>query len=210
VVLFACAPVLLTTLSACATKGFVRKEVSRQVSREHAWADSSIAAERSARTAADQQLSADLAGLRQELTTLRTEFGARIAQVEDGLRFAMPVTFAYDDATVRDADKGALERFARVVQRYYPGATITVEGFADPAGSTSYNMSLSRRRAANVREYLTVQGLDGAKLRAIAMGETRLVVAGAAKDAPGADRNRRVVFVVESAGAAATPAIALR
>jgi outer membrane protein OmpA-like peptidoglycan-associated protein len=209
VVLVVCAPALLT---ACATKGFVRKEVaqvSQQVTREHAWTDSAITAERSARTAADQQLTTDLASLRTDLTALRTEFGAKIAQVEDGLRFAMPVKFAFDDATVRDEDRAALERFAKVVQKYYPGATITVEGFADPRGAANYNLNLSRRRADNVREFLTAQGLDGTKLRSVGMGETRLVVVGAAKDDPGADQNRRVVFVVESADAAAS-AIALR
>jgi outer membrane protein OmpA-like peptidoglycan-associated protein len=42
------------------------------------------------------------------------------------------------------------------------------------------------------------------EIRAVGYGKTRLVVPNASKDQPGADQNRRVVFVVESAQAAAT------
>ena len=44
------------------------------------------------------------------------------------------------------------------------------------------------------------QGIQ-AELRAVGMGENRPVVPGAAKDDPGAELNRRVVFVVESPAA---------
>lgn len=189
------APVLL---GACATKGYVRN----QVAAEAAARDSAITVERNARTA-------EIAALRTDLEGLRKDFGARIAQVEDGLRFAMPVTFAYDDANVRPEDQAALTRFATVAQKYYPGSTITIEGFADPAGSARYNLQLSERRAESVKAFLTQQGLDGTLLKTFAMGEQRQVVSGASKDEPGADRNRRVVFVIESAGALPTGNVAL-
>lgn len=188
------APVVL---GACATKGYVRDRVAMQA----AITDSTIAGERAARLAGDSANAAAIAALRTDLEAMRRDFGAKIAQVEEGLRFAMPATFAFDDAAVREEDKASLTRFAQVAQKYYPGSTITVEGFADPAGSRGYNLSLSRRRAENVKQFLTEQGLDGSTLRVVGMGETRPVVAGAAKDEPGADRNRRVVFVIESAGA---------
>ena len=183
-------------LQACATKGFVRKEVAAT----RAQLDSSIEAERHARIAADNDLAARIAGLRVELDTLRTRFGARIAAAEDGLRFAMPVTFAFDDARVRSEYRPLLERFARVARTYYPNSTITIEGFADPAGSQDYNIMLSRRRAQNVMNALVSSGLTGNPLRAIGYGETRQVNPGAAADDPGAEANRRVVFVIESAG----------
>ena len=152
-------------LGACATKGFVR---------------TSVRDERAARIAADSGLSNmittevagvrsevttdknDVASLRNDLTALRTEFGAKITAMEEGLKFAFPVNFAFDDAAVREADKAALDRFAGVVNKYYSGSLITVEGFADPAGSTRYNMDLSKRRADAVAAYLGEKGLNTA------------------------------------------------
>jgi peptidoglycan-associated lipoprotein len=157
-------------------------------------------AEQNARIAGDNDLATKIASLRGDLDSLRREFGAKIAMMEDGLRFAMPVTFAFDDATVTSESQPMLERFARVAKKYYPTSTITIEGFADPAGSPSYNLALSRRRAENVRESLASLGLGGNPLRAVGYGESRLVYPDAMKDEPGAQANRRVVFVIENAG----------
>ena len=117
----------MLSLSACATKGALRRGLEQ---------------ERSARVTADNAQQADLAtqraelaALRTDISTLRTEFGAKITEVTEGIKFAFPVHFGYDDASVRNSDVAALERFAGVVSRYYPGAKLTVEGFADPAGS---------------------------------------------------------------------------
>lgn len=200
-----------TALSACATKGYVRSQV-----------ETGVAAERSARESADanldgkvstlntdltavksevETLKTDVAALRRDLTALRDEFGAKITAMENGMKFAFPVNFAYDDASVRDQDRAGLDRFAQVVSKHYGGAVVTVEGHADPSGSAAYNKSLSKRRADAVATYLTTAGLTGVDLRTIGMGESRQVVAGAERDEPGAVANRRVVFIVETAGA---------
>jgi outer membrane protein OmpA-like peptidoglycan-associated protein len=186
--LTACAVGMLA-LSACATKGALRRGLEE---------------ERSARIAADSAQRVEIASLRADLRALRTEFGAKIAEVADGLQFAFPVHFAYDDAMVRPADVAALDRFARVASKHYPGAKITVEGFADPAGSPQYNLALSQRRAESVRQHIADRGIDPSLVNAIGYGETRLVKRDAARDMPGAALNRRVVFVIE------TPANAMR
>jgi peptidoglycan-associated lipoprotein len=142
-------------------------------------------------------LKSNVSSLRQELAVLRDSLGARIIAMEDGLKFIFPVTFAYDDATVREEDRPALDRFASVVGQHYQGTVVTVEGFADPAGSAAYNRQLSRERAENVLAHLNQAGLNGVTLRAVGLGETRPVVEGASRDMPGADANRRVVFVIE-------------
>ena len=205
-IVFAAAPLILTGTTGCATKGFVRKEIATNNTSLRSAMDSAIAAERVARIAGDSmtaaQAAALVAELRNELTQLRTEFGAKITAMEEGVRFAMPVNFAFDDASVRESDKPALTRFAQVAQRYYGGSAITVEGFADPAGPARYNQVLSERRAETVRQFLGAQGLDGSQLRAVGYGETRQVVPGAERDDPGGEQNRRVVFVIESRGSA--------
>jgi outer membrane protein OmpA-like peptidoglycan-associated protein len=193
-------PVLVT---ACATKGFVRN----QVALSRAAADSALVAERDARIAADNDLASRITSLRNDLDGMRTEFGAKISSVEGALKFAMPVTFAFDDATVTGEARTMLERFASVAKKYYGTSTITVEGFADPAGSMQYNLALSRDRAENVLQTLQALGLTTQPLRAVGYGESRLVTPGAEKDDPGAQGNRRVVFVIENAGAEAAIAL---
>lgn len=185
------AAVLLGSLAvtACATKGALKEAVADQ--------QAALEAERAERMAADERLASDLAELRSDLEQLRSDFNAEIEAVAQGLKFALPVHFAFDDAQVRTADYPALEAFASVVNKHYAGSLITVEGFADPAGSVAYNKTLSQKRAEAVRDHLVGEGLQ-AQIRPVGYGEDRLVVPGAEKDDPGAELNRRVVFVIES------------
>lgn len=147
---------------------------------------------------------ASLAALREDLEALSAELGeveAQITEIENGVRFAMPVHFDFDRAEIRPVDRPALDRFAAVVDKYYPAAVVTVEGFADPAGSAAYNKRLSERRAQNVAQYLTDQGgLDDSGIRVAAYGEERLVVPGAQGPGRAGLENRRVAFVIEFGG----------
>jgi len=174
--------------------------------------DSTIKAEHEQRVVAENALAAsdealrrelgavrgDVQALRTELQNMRTEFGAKIAMMEDGLKFAMPVNFAFNEDIVRSEDQPLLDRFARVAQKYYPGSRVTVEGFADPAGSVRYNMALSQRRAESVKSYLAQKGVEPSLVTSVGYGKTRLVTPGAWGDQPGAELNRRVVFVIET------------
>ena len=99
--------------------------------------------------------------LESELGELRDEFDVTVARLENGVRFTTPVHFAFNDATVRSDGPRAADRFADIVSHHYDGALITVEGFADPAGSRAYNQRLSERRAAAVATYLAVERPGG-------------------------------------------------
>lgn len=187
-------------LSGCATRGALDEAINQQ----QAALEAAIEEERADRMAADQRLASDLAELREDLNALRTDFNAEIEAVARGLQFALPVHFAFDEADVRSTDNAALERFASVVNSHYAGSLVTVEGFADPAGSQAYNRALAERRAEAVRDRLISIGIQ-AQLRTVGYGEDRLVVPGASRDQPGAELNRRVVFVIETpAGAVET------
>jgi outer membrane protein OmpA-like peptidoglycan-associated protein len=191
--------------SACATKGYVNRQVQAMMDTSRvAWTTGDSALRNdvtgqitSLRTDVDS-VKSGLGSLRQDLNMLRDSIGARVTAMEKGMEFVFPVTFAFDDATVREQDQAALDRFAQVVNKHYSGAVVTVEGFADPAGTMTYNQRLSLRRAEAVIEYLQGKGLSGVTLRPVGLGESRQVVEGAERDEPGAEANRRVVFVVES------------
>ena len=195
---------LLTGLSltACVT--------SKTFKREMTATRTEISTERTERLRADSILGQDLVGLRtelkKELADLRTEFDAKIVAAGNSMKVMLPVNFAFDDAMVKESDRAALEKFSQIANKYYPGSVITVEGFADPAGSHAYNQRLSLARAENVKRELATKGMDASLIRTMGFGSLRQVVPGAQKDEPGADRNRRVVFVIESADARATQA----
>lgn len=206
-----------TSLSACATKGFVRKNIETQrvamagqlstERGERMGADSSLRTDVSKNATDIAKVSADLAALRGELQSLRTEFGAKITAMEGQVSFAFPVHFDFDNAAVRPVDQAALEKFASVASKYYRGAQITVEGFADPAGSAAYNLRLSKHRADAVRDFIASKGVDSTTLKTVGYGEARLVKRGAAANQTGAELNRRVTFVIETPGEATTAAL---
>ncbi len=142
--------------------------------------------------------------LESELDQLGQEFDATVQRLETALRFAAPVHFGFDEATVRQQDYEVLNRFASVVQKNYPGAVITVEGFTDPAGSAAYNKKLGQRRADAVKAVLVDQGrMMGDQIRTVSYGEdtSRLVDAGAMGPGETGMANRRVVMVIEQADA---------
>jgi peptidoglycan-associated lipoprotein len=135
------------------------------------------------------------------LQSLRSEFDARIVQIEAAIRFDAPVHFGYDSADLREEDQPLLDRFASVVNQYYPSATVTVEGFTDPAGNADYNKWLGEERAKAVRQYLTeTGGLDDTRVRAVSYGEAsdRQIVPGAWGENGLA--NRRVALVIDYSG----------
>ncbi|MDO9499191.1 OmpA family protein, partial [Falsiroseomonas sp.] len=69
-----------------------------------------------------------------------------------------------------------------------------IEGHTDSVGAASMNMALSERRAAAVRDYLIRQyGVDGARLEAVGLGQTRLLVP--TGDGVNEPRNRRVQVI---------------
>ena len=192
---------VVPVLGACVHPGQYRKDLAETRAQ--------IAQEKSERMAADSSLKGDIesvksdvTSLRGDLTNLRQEYGAKISALESGMQFDMPVNFAFDDATVRDQDKAALDKFADVAKKYYGGSKITIEGFADPAGTQHYNLALSQRRADAVRDYLQSKGLDLSMIKTVGYGKTRLVNPGAQRDDQGAEENRRVTFVIETKSAA--------
>ncbi len=149
------------------------------------------------------EMSTRLDSLERDLQALRTEFNASVQRMETALRFNVPVHFAFNDATVRETDQALLDRFAKVVGSSYSNAHVTIEGFADPAGSAAYNQELGLNRAEAVRDYLVNSGgLNAGMLHTVSYGEARnrQVVPGAYGPGDRGQENRRVAFVIDFAG----------
>ncbi|MDE2149648.1 MAG: OmpA family protein [Gammaproteobacteria bacterium] len=143
---------------------------------------------------------ASIADLKNELETKLQKYDAQISQLQGRLRVDMVAHFDFNKSELRDQDKPALNDFASVVHQYHPDAVVTVEGFADPAGSTAYNQRLGLRRAKTVRDYLIADGMSADQVRAVSYGKARnrQVVPGAWGEKGAA--NRRVSLVIDFTG----------
>jgi len=142
----------------------------------------------------------ELDALQAELEELADEYHAMVERYQDHIMFASPVNFEFDSYDIRSGDQAFLERFAHVVDHHYANSVVTVQGYTDAAGPEEYNQLLSQKRAENVAGYLVEHGLDAENVRAIGMGEAHQVAPGEWGDAEGGFMNRRVTFVIESAG----------
>ena len=150
------------------------------------------------------ELNRRVSNLESELEALRNDFNVTVERMQGMLRFNVPVHFAFDRAEVRELDKPVLDRFASVVKQHYAEALVTVEGFADPAGSEAYNQRLGMRRAQAVKQYLTTAGgLQGDRVKTVSYGESanRQVVPGAQGPGVRGIENRRATLVIDYGGA---------
>ena len=172
--------------------------------------DSELAQVRQESQAGDDQLSSRIdqmerrvGSLETDLRSLRNDFNVTMEKAQGMMKFNVPVHFEFDEADLRELDRPVLDRFAAVVGEYYADALVTVEGYADPAGSEAYNMRLGQRRADAVKRYLTTAGgLQPDMVRAVSYGEAanRQVVPGARGPGMTGIENRRVALVIDFGG----------
>ncbi|POF34162.1 OmpA family protein [Roseibium marinum] len=75
-----------------------------------------------------------------------------------------------------------------------PGLVIEIGGHTDSDGSAAANIRLSERRAAAVKQYLTLKNIPADRIVSVGYGEARPVAPNGTAD--GKRRNRRIEFVV--------------
>ena len=148
-----------------------------------------------------QAVQRELEQIRPLLDSLRRQ-QVEITQPADLVsRYVVPIHFDFDSAVVREEDIPILGQIAQVIREVYPEALVTIEGFADPAGSREYNIRLSQRRAEAVKRIMVERfNMPDRQFKTVGYGEQdiRQVVPGAQRDDPGALRNRRVAFTIDA------------
>ncbi|HSA60170.1 MAG TPA: OmpA family protein [bacterium] len=111
------------------------------------------------------------------------------------------IHFEFDKSRILASSYPVLNQIVATIQ----GANVqhvTIEGHTDSKGSDAYNMSLSDRRAASVREYLSDHGIQSSEMNSVGKGESQPVAANEinGRDNPaGRDLNRRVEFRLQLA-----------
>ncbi len=108
------------------------------------------------------------------------------------------VEFDFDKANLRPRDRELLSKVAGVLLTF-EDYSVQVFGHSDDVGSAEYNLELSARRAAAVRDYLVEAGVPPEILTTKGLGKSSPLVAGS--DPESRQRNRRVeVGIVFSEG----------
>ena len=103
------------------------------------------------------------------------------------------VTFDYDQFSIRDDQRGVLQKNADYMRRWTT-VRASVEGHADMRGTNEYNLALGQRRAAAIRDYLVGVGVAADRMVVVSKGEEEPLCR-EDTDACHA-RNRRVHFVI--------------
>ncbi len=105
------------------------------------------------------------------------------------------VFFAADSTELTDDGKATLLKQASWLQEY-PDVSVQIEGHADERGTREYNISLSARRATNIRNFLVSQGISAKRVASIAYGKERPAQLCDAEECW--SQNRRGVTVITS------------
>ncbi len=129
---------------------------------------------------------------------LRTAFGDdRIGVVNTGssLVVTMPqdILFATDSAQLSGSLRADLAVLARHLNKY-ASSNVQVIGHTDNVGTASYNLNLSRQRAAAVANTLISDGVASSRITAIGRGESEPVASNLTPE--GRAQNRRVEIVI--------------
>jgi peptidoglycan-associated lipoprotein len=93
----------------------------------------------------------------------------------DQLNAEMPladVMFEYDQFTIRDDQRGVLQKNADYLRRW-TSVRATIEGHADARGTNEYNLALGQRRAESVTKMLVLMGARPDQIEAVSFGEEK-------------------------------------
>lgn len=103
------------------------------------------------------------------------------------------IQFDTGEATLKPASDETLKKIASLMQEH-PDLRLLVEGHTDDTGSYEANMSLSKKRAAAVKETLVSEyGIDAARLKTKGQGSTQPAASNDTEE--GRAENRRVELV---------------
>ncbi|MFV8225405.1 OmpA family protein, partial [Christiangramia aquimixticola] len=103
--------------------------------------------------------------------------------------YSKTVLFDLNKATIRKGSEEALQAIHDIMHEY-PQTIFHIEGHTDSTGSDSYNMKLSKERAASVVAWLKSNGIPAERLTSEGYGETQPISTNST--AKGRQDNRRV------------------
>src|SRR5262249_42755400 len=105
-----------------------------------------------------------------------------------------PIEFEFDKAVLRPSASEILDAVVKMMKDNPAIELVEVQGHTDEQGPDDYNLDLSIRRAAAVKQYLIEHGIEAPRLDSHGYGETMPIDKGHNQTAYA--KNRRVEFHV--------------
>jgi len=174
-------------------------EAAKNQAQAEAAQAAAMAEQQKAQAAADQARQAANEAIRQK-EEMRARLLAQLNQVLEtrdtakGLIVSMPdVLFAVGKYQLVPAARERLARISGIVLAY-PDLKLEIDGYTDTTGSDEFNQSLSEKRAATVRDYLTTSGVSINNVFARGYGKENPVASN--DTSAGRKLNRRVELIV--------------
>jgi len=121
--------------------------------------------------------------------------GATVERVGEGIliTFDSGILFDVDSYVLKPATQTNAKKLAVTLNKY-DDTEIHVLGHTDNTGTDEYNMTLSKKRAAAVEDYLIDLDVAGSRLSKIGLGETDPIATN--ETAEGRALNRRVEITI--------------
>lgn len=117
-----------------------------------------------------------------------------VARVEPNATIRLNnIFFDFDKFTLRSESYPELNRVAEFLEEQ-PSIKVEIAGHTDNIGTEEYNMSLSKKRAESVTNYLIKKGISRDRINATPFGESRPRDTNETKE--GRQNNRRVEFTI--------------
>ncbi|WP_218961426.1 OmpA family protein [Desulfobotulus mexicanus] len=119
-------------------------------------------------------------------------------------RLSFEILFAINSDKLTPASRMELDRLAAALRdTRLAGTRFRIGGHTDSTGQAAYNMNLSRKRAASVRNYLVQQGgIEAYRLEAAGYGDTRPVASNETPEGRRSNRRVEIEFLPPSGSAA--------
>jgi outer membrane protein OmpA-like peptidoglycan-associated protein len=138
----------------------------------------------------------DIVGVTLSIDGLLRDLGAKVVGNEIRISLSADVLFDFDSAALRPDATTQLVKVAQVIKGY-PRSPVLIEGHTDSKGADAYNLALSQKRAASVKQWLQQSGgIAAAKMTTRGLGETTPVAPNekpdGTDDPAGRQKNRRV------------------
>jgi outer membrane protein OmpA-like peptidoglycan-associated protein len=131
-----------------------------------------------------------------EVNLLRGELEAlQAVNTDRGMVITLgDVLFSTGKADLQPGAMSTIERLALFMAEY-PAKTVLIEGYTDDVGSEAFNLGLSERRAASVKNALLAAGVSPLRIATIGYGEARPIASNSTPE--GRQMNRRVEIVIQ-------------
>lgn len=134
--------------------------------------------------------------LRESLSQMEGKFASVRQDARGTIVSLADILFDFNKATLRRDVEFNLVKIATILNQYRE-MNVLVEGHTDAIGTDEYNLTLSKKRAQAVSDFLESQGVDAKRLSWEGYGKTRPVADNNTEE--GRQKNRRVDLVIQDA-----------